>query len=226
MTDQTDDFGYGDVDDVQKQTSSGGKYLKLEYDKTVQVRVTDKPKYAIRHWNDIQKKFFPHNEPKCEFCGEGVKAPLKKDAQWYWVVIDREDERVKILQGPNGVARALKDLSELRDKTKTLVWGNPITFDVMITRYKKDNGFTDYKVEPLPNTKRPMNDEEVKKIKEAAIDLAKEVEKSKTSEHMGNYGGSPSMETAPADERVNPEDIPANLGETGGENIGPDDIPF
>lgn len=224
---QTDDFGYGSVDDVQRQTSGGGRYLRPELDKPLQIRITSKPKYAIRHWDDRAKKFLDHTDENCRVCGKGVKNPLKRDAQWYWIVIDREDEKVKILQGPNTIARHFKDISELKDRTGALVWGNPITYDVTILKFLKSNGFTDYKVDPLPNTKRDLIEEELAKIKDADYNLEQEIENSKSSKNLGNYGGG-DLETAP-DESVNPDDIPKDLGEEGakaeGENpAGP--LPF
>jgi len=229
------DYGYDDVDDVQRQTSSGGKYMKLEDGKQVQVRIASKPKYTIKHYDKNTRKYLPHTDDKtCEYCGTKAKDPMKKDAQWYWIVIDREDDAVKILQATNTVARRLKELSEIRSKNRegqvVTTWGDPQTFDVTIKRYKKDNGFTEYTVEPVPDTKGELNKHEKEMLEAANYDLDHEIANSRNSEHLGNYGGGhqESLENAPdGSEDVDPDSIPDNLGEDTGVKTNSDDgMPF
>lgn len=231
MTDaQKNDFGYGEVDIVVKQ-QGGGKYLnfkKGDKGRIIQIRVASEPRYVNQHWiTDVSGKQTPINceGDACPYCGKAVlpKDKLQKVAKWGWIVIDREDEEVKIFTGPTQIARAIKDISELRNMKppKNLMWGNPLTYDLQIERTEIP-GAGYYKVTPVVEGKGELTPEEVKKVADCGFDLVTEIKGSKKSDNTGAYGGKKSLETAPGKEDINPDDIPANLGE---DNVV-DDIPF
>lgn len=227
-----EDYGYADVDDVVKQTSGTGKFMKIEDDVIYQVRIVSKPRYVLRHF--LNNKFHPHTGDDCELCGKDVKPSerVKKDAQWSWVVIDRDDNQVKIFQGPNTVARYIKALTEIINKrTGKPSWGDPQTFDITLKRFKKANGFYDYEVNGDPDSRGALSEEELAMVKEADINLDEVISRAQTSENLGNYGGggATDLETVP-DSDVNPDDIPDDLGEENedgdsGDDVV-DDIPF
>jgi hypothetical protein len=158
----SEDYGYGEVDTVARKTSSGGKYLKLDPDREYQLRIASRPRYAIGHWINNRTQKVNCEGEECKYCGKDVKDKVEKTAQWGWIVIDREDGKVKILQGPNSVALALKSLSELTSKTNKdkKMWGDPTTFDVLIKKEKQSSGFWKYNVNPVPENKGPMSEEE------------------------------------------------------------------
>lgn len=233
-----EDYGYADVDDVVKQTSSGGRFMKIEDDVVYQVRIVSKPRYVLRHF--VNNKFFPHTGDDCDLCGKDVKPSdrVKKDAQWSWVVIDRDDGEVvdketgvkkgavKILQAPNSVARRLKEISEIINKrTGKPSWGDPQTFDITIKRYKKSNGFYEYDVNPDPESRGALTEEEQAMVKEADIDLDEVINRAQTSDNLGNYsgGGAKDLETAPESD-VDPNDIPDDLGEDTASDDEADDV--
>ena len=228
------DYGYGVVDEVVAETSAGNKFLKLENDRQYQLRIASPPRYVLRHWTQNRTKVELCGGDECVYCGKNVKPSerLPKDAQWGWVVIDRDDNKVKILQGPNSVARFIKDLTQIINKrTNKPTWGDPRTFDIFIKKTKKANGFTEYSVEGDPDSRTPMTAEELALIAEAGIDLEKSMKSSKRSENIGNYGGGATadLETAPAETDVDPTAIPKDLGEEKdgtNEDVNPDDIPF
>jgi len=222
------DFGYGEVEAVEKETSRGDKFLKIEDDKEYHLRIASKPRYVIRHF--INNKFYPCTGDTCEYCGKDVKPSerVDKTAQWGWIVIDREDNKVKIFQGPNSVARALKDLSEIvSKKTGNKTWGNPTTFDIMVKKSKQASGFYKYSVNPDPDSRDELSKEELQLVKEADYNLEIDMKSSKESKHLGNYDAKPKdLETAP--DNFNPEDIPADLGqeEETKKVVDENDIPF
>ncbi len=225
----SDDYGYGDVEGVVKETSSSS-FLKLEKNHKYQVRIASRPRYAIRHW--INNKPYPCTGEVCEWCKNPDANIKKKVAQWGWIVIDREDGKVKILQAPNSVALRIRDLSEIvSQKTKQKMWGDPTTFDIVIEKTQVGDGPTKYSVDPDVDSREAMTQEEIDLVKKANLDLEAVLTNSKVSENVGNYGGGkPSMETIPSE--VNPDDIPDDLGEEKGkpekaaETTGEDDLPF
>lgn len=224
----SDDYGYGDVEGVVKETSSSGKYMKLEKNHKYQVRIASRPRYAIRHW--VNKKPYPCTGDTCDWCKNPDADIKKKTAQWGWIVIDREDGKVKILQAPNSVALRIRDLSEIvSQKTKQKMWGDPTTFDIIIEKTQVGDGPTKYTVDPDVDSRGAMTAEEVALVKKANYNLEAEIANSKVSENVGNYGeGKPSMETLPSE--VNPDDIPDDLGQEKEKSeagqTGEDDLPF
>lgn len=219
MIQMDDDFGYGEVEQVQKETSKGTNFFKLDFDKDYYLRVASKPRYSIRHW--LNNKPLEHKEVDCEYCGKGVAEPMDKVAQWVWIVIDRAEEedknKVKVLQGPNTIALRLKELSEIEHPvSKKKTWGNPMTFDIKVRKTKKSNGFAEYSVDPDPDSRGALSEAELKLVADANIDLEKIAKQSKESKTLGDYGGgaqAQDLETAPEDE-INPADtVPSNLGE-------------
>lgn len=222
----TDNYGYGEVDAVVKKTSSGGKYLKLEKNQKYQVRIVSRPRYVIRHW--VNNKPQVCGGDNCSWCNESDADIRKKTAQWGWIVIDRADNKVKILQAPNSVAMRIRDLAELiSKKTGQPVYGDPTTWDAIIEKTQKGDAPVKYLVEVDAASREPLTEEEKQLVATANYDLEKEMSDSKVSEHVGNYGENatkPNLETAP-DNEIKAEDIPDNLGEEEGED-GTDDIPF
>ena len=211
------DYGYGAVDEVVKETGGSNRYLTLQYDKPVSLRITCEPKYVLRHYLTETRKYAPHTGEKCELCDKGNK----KSAQWGWIVIDRTDKQVKIFKAPNQVALEIRDITKLIGRDKQPVWGDPRTFDIKVTKKKAANGFDEYSVEPDANNVEPLTAAEKHIVAEANLDLEKDMQGSKNSEHVGNYGGATNLETAP-DGGVDPNDIPDNLGQEEGE----DGLPF
>lgn len=218
------DYGYGVVDNVVKQTSSQGKFLQFrkgDNGRQIQVRVASEPRYALQHWltgSDGKNRPVDCEGEACAYCGKDVprSEKLEKRSRWAWIVIDREDGEAKIFMGPNSIALHLRDLSELiSSKTGKPMWGDPRTFDVSITYTEKPNGFGEYKVEADPESRGALTPEELKKVEDSGYDLGKELKASKKSEHVGNYGGTPEMETAPEIE------VPTDLGIK-----DPADLPF
>lgn len=222
-----DDYGYGEVDAVVKKTSSGGKYLKLELDKKYQVRIASRPRYTIRHW--VNQKPQPCGGDNCAWCNDSDAEIRKKSAQWGWIVIDRADNKVKILQAPNSVAMRIRDLANLMSqKTGKPIWGDPTTWDVIIEKTQQGDAPVKYSVEGDVESREPLTEEEKQLVIESNYNLEKEMTDSKTSEHVGNYGDNatkPNMETAPEDGESIADSIPDNLGEETGSE-GEDDLPF
>lgn len=242
------DYGYGDVDTVAKETSQSNKYLTLPTDgKTHRLRIASRPRYAFRHWygpsaQNPKGGYVPCEGKKdeCKHC----KAGNNKAAQWGWVVIDRADnypndaeakDTVKVWKESQAPAFLIRDLSELKDRNKQPVWGDPTTFDLIVKKKKKEKAFGfDWTIEPDADHAEPLTDAEKKMVEEAGFDLEKELAGSKYSEHVGNYGGaSPQdLETAPEEEHegdVKPEDIPEDLGsqkKSDEEEVDVEDIPF
>lgn len=237
-----EDYGYNDVEAVAEETKkNSNKYLTFEKGKsqTFTIRIASRPKYVIRHWADNKPLVHePGTEKddkgnlinKCQYCGDQIpqKDRFDKVAQWAWIVIDREDEGVKIFKAPNGVALRIKELSGLiSKKTEKPIWGDPQNWDVIITR-NYENGRYSYEIDGDVESREPMTDEEKKAVVEAGYDLSKELQGGKESNHVGNYSATPDMETAPDTETVDPKDIPDNLGKEDGdtEEVSDEDIPF
>lgn len=221
-------MGYGEVDEVVKQTSKGGKFMRIDEDKQYQFRIVSKPKYKIRHYmgKGAKPAYQDCGGDDCQWCGKQVAKEnrLDKDAQWAWIVIDREDGQVKVFQGTNAVARRIRDLAEIVDVAKEPINGDPRTWDVMFKKFKGTNGFTDYSIEPHPKKRGELTAEEQAAVQTANIDLETVMKGGKDSQHLGNYDGQQrSLETAPEDD-VKPSDIPDNLGED--EDVDAEDIPF
>jgi hypothetical protein len=222
-----EDYGYDQVDEVVKETSGGGKFLKIIDGHEYQLRIASKPRYVLRHF--VAGKFYPHTGDECDYCGKAVKPSerVKKDAQWSWIVLDREDGQVKVFQAPNSVAIDLKSLSDIVNKrTGNKTWGDPRTFDIIVKRYKKDNGFYAWDVNPDPDSRVPITEEELALIAEADIDLDEIIARAQLSKSLGNYdqagGGAKNLETAP-DLAFDPKDVPEDLGEVEAEPDDEDD---
>lgn len=229
-------FGYGDVDEVVKEQGGGGKYLQFkkgDKGRVIQIRIASEPKYVNQHWAD-SKPLGNCTGEDCQYCGKDVPAKdkIQKTAKWGWIVIDREDEEVKIFTGATQIARSIKDNSELRNmSTKKLMWGDPRGYDIQIERTEVP-GAGYYKITPVVGSQAPLTPEEQAKVDACGYDLVAELKGGKKSDNTGNYGGlKESMETAPEDQ-VHPEDIPDDLGEEapanaeGSEEVNEDDIPF
>lgn len=215
-------YGYGDVEDVVKQTSSQGKFLQFkkgDNGRQIQIRIASEPRYIIQHWllgSDGKNRPVICEGKTCAYCGDEVPSGerLEKKSRWAWIVIDRADNKAKVFMGPNSIALRMRDLSELISaKTHKPIWGDPRTFDVSITYTEKSSGFGEYKIEPDPDSRSPLTDEENKLVEASGYNLEEELKGSKKSEHVGKYGAS-EIENAPDnDEEIVGED-PA------------DDIPF
>lgn len=214
-------YGYGEVEDVMKQTSSQGKFLQFrkgDNGRQIQVRIASEPRYVIQHWllgSDGKSRPAVCEGKTCSYCGDEVPSGerLEKKSRWAWVVIDREDNKPKIFMGPNSIALRLKELSELISaKTQKPTWGDPRNFDVTITYIEKPNGFGEYKIEPDPESRGPLTDEENQLVEKSNYNLEEELKSSKKSKHLGSYGAA-EIETAPTTE----EDVPVSTD---------DDIPF
>ena len=213
-------YGYDMVDEV----FVGGKYLsfkKGDKGRIIQIRLASEPRYINQHWvlgSDGKQTPINCKGDTCPYCGKDIpqKEKLPKTAKWGWIVIDREDESVKIFTGPTLIAKSVKDLSEMvNKKTGAVIWGNPSTFDIQIERTEIP-GASYYKVDPIPEGKGEMTEEEKNKVKEAGYDLVTELEGSKKSEHVGAYKAN-ELETAPG-EAVQETNV--------NEDVNPDDIPF
>ena len=224
--DNKNSYGYGDVDKVVKQTSSQGKYLQFkkgDNGRQIQIRVASEPRYIIQHWvmgDDGKNRPSTCEGVTCSYCGDSVPSgeKLEKKSRWAWIVIDRADGQAKIFMGPNSIALRFRELSELISaKTKNPIWGDPRTFDVSITYTEKSNGFGEYSVEPDPDSRGPLTDEETKLVTDSGFNLEEELKGGKKSEHVGNYSGTAGVETAP-EEGVTPENK--------GVEIEDDTIPF
>lgn len=228
----SNDYGYGDVEAVVKETQkSGTKYLQFKGDEkqSFQLRIASEPRYVIRHW--VNNQPLPHENGKdCQYCGEQLpdQDRLEKVAQWAWIVIDRADNKPKIFKAPNSVALKIRDITQLVQKNKNHpnfgkpTYGNPVTWDAIVSRWKKTNGFFEYSVEPDPDSRGEMSAEEKALVAAANYNLEDELKGGQKSDHVGNYGHT-NMETAPD---VDPEQIPDNLGDSANQAVDEDDIPF
>lgn len=214
-------YGYGEVDEVVKQTSSQGKYLQFrkgDNGRSIQIRIASEPRYVLHHWvlgDDNKKRPVICEGENCAYCGSSVPdgERIEKKSRWAWIVIDREDGRPKVFMGPNSIALRLRDLSELISaKTKNPIWGDPRTFDVTITYIEKSNGFGEYKIEPDPDSRGELTEEEKKLVDSCGYNLEEELKGSKKSENVGNYGDEEKIETAPegntSEDDFDDEDIP------------------
>lgn len=221
MQDNKNPYGYDIVDEIP---TASGKYLsfrKGDKGKTIQVRIASEPRYILQHWvygNDGKQTPINCKGKDCPYCGESVppKEKLQKVAKWGWIVIDRQDEMVKVFTGPTLIARSVKEISELVNmKTKAVLWGSPLLFDIQITR-TEEPGASYYKVTPIGPVGE-MDEEEKQKVKDAGYDLATELEGSQKSEDTGKYPAK-DLETAPDEEIQVPDDL--------GEEAEEDKIPF
>ena len=183
--------GYDILDEI-----GGGKYLSLKKkDDEVRVRVVSDAVHSVRHWlEDATGKNspVPCTGKNCKWCGDGVENPLKKDYKFGWIVIDRADGQVKVFTGPKSIAFHLRDLINDED------FGNPLNYDIKVKR-TEDPGANYYKVTPLMQYSEPVSDEEKVLIKEANIDLSKELSDSTPSQSLGNYSD---LEDAPEEEKI------------------------
>lgn len=224
---------YDSVDAVVKQTSSGKNILKLEDGKEYFLRIASEPRYVIRHWFSNPNRPVLCEGENCQYCGKQVdtKNRMAKVAQWAWIVIDRQDNGVKILQGPNTVALSLRDLKNAvfpkgHPKAGQRMRGEPTEWDITLKREKsgaEGKGVTKYTIQVVPDTTYPLTSEEKEKIAASNINLEAVLQGSKRSENIGNYGSEKKeLETAPDEDTVNPDDIPENLGE----DSGASDLPF
>jgi hypothetical protein len=109
---------------------------------------------------------------------EGIKAPLDAEEvlkltaeQWYkilaspdysvsetfcWAVIDRADNKPRILQASQGVFKSIKEFAADED------WGDPTGYDIKIVR-TEEPGRGYYGVTPLPNGK-PLTETEKEEV--------------------------------------------------------------
>lgn len=211
-TEQTNPYGYDIVDEIPRR---GGIYLSLkEKGQQVQIRLVSQPVYVKRYWitNPSGKKevvVVPKNGPD-PYGGEDVpvKERLEPDFRFGWVVIDREDESVKLFQGSKSVAFKIKNISEMRDKAGNVIWGNPTGYDLLVTRTEQQ-GANYYTVDPLPHTRKPLTEEEKELVKEAGIDPLKEMEGSQVSNTSGHNTATPAdLETVPEAEEKKTDSVP------------------
>jgi hypothetical protein len=194
MTDKDDSYGYGDVDKV----SASGRYLsfgKGDKGRTIQVRLTSRPKYVLQHWIGPEggRKVVKCEGDDCKYCGKDVppKERVRKDARWGWIVIDREidlnkgvpikEPKVKLFTGPTLIAKKIKKLAENKQ------WGNPLLYDIVIER-TEDPGAAYYEVTPVPDGKgKEITKKEKEAVKVAGFDLEAELEGGMDSDNTGSY---------------------------------------
>lgn len=210
-------YGYDAVDEVPV---SGGRYLsfgKGDKGRVIQMRLASEPVYILNHWvlgSDGRSTPIVCKGEDCPYCKEDIppKERLKKVSLWGWVVIDREDNGVKLFSGPFTIASQIKEISELVDKkTGKPVWGNPTLYDIQIER-TEEPGKNYYRVTPMPEGKgKEITKEEKEAVESADIKLKEELIGSKKSDNTGNYSGDAEVEPKrgqePAEE-VDPSDIP------------------
>jgi len=218
MVDKANPYGYDLVDDIPMGNNRYLSFRKGDLGKVLQVRLVSEPRYVLQHWiEDADGREKPINcrGEECPYCGKDVPPGEKADktAKWGWVVIDRDDGQVKVFTGPTLIARKIKEISELVDrKTGKQVWGNPMTYDLQIVR-TEEPGASYYKVDPMPEGKgQEITADEKKAVSEAGFNLDEELEGSKKSEHVGNYG----QDKSPGKS--------ANVAKL--EDVASDDIPF
>jgi hypothetical protein len=213
-----DPYGYNVVDDIEV----GGRYLsfrKGDKGRIIQLRLASKPMYVIQHWvlgDDGRQTPILCKGEECAYCGKDVppKERLDKIAKWGWVVIDREDGKPKVFTGPTLIARKIRKLVGDED------WGDPFLYDVKIERTEEPGG-SYYNVTPVPKGKgEPITEAEKKVIEDGKFDLKMELEGSKESQHLGDYGAKEVMETAPEEG----EEPTVEEGEAS--EVKPEDIPF
>ncbi len=211
MAEENVDYGYDVVDVASAESGARDfvKSLKAKGDE-VEVRIATKPVYKHQHWMvgaNGKKTTEPCGGEACAHCGKDVpkEEKLDKDTKFAWGVIDRADGRAKIFIAKISVAIAIKELSEMKEKDGKPTWGDPMTFDIRVTRTEITGQY--YKTVALPSTlNTPMTKEELKLIKEAEFDLLKALEGSKKSNTLGDYGTDADLETAPAEENVLEDD--------------------
>lgn len=203
MTDKTvlDDYGYGMVE----EDMGGGKYLSLrKKNDKVKIRLVSKPVRSFRYWetgpdgkNRIGGSFATKEEWEAEIKAKYPDKDTrpKMNVQYSWVVLDREDDnKVKVFSGAAQIAIAIAGL--IADEE----WGDPTTYDLRVTRTEERPNY--YKTVPLPNGKGPITAEEAQAVKDADIDLHKEVQDAgdSKSHNEESYGGAVELETLPTEE--------------------------
>jgi len=209
-------YGYDKVDEIPM---TGGRYLsfgKNDKGKVIQIRLVSEPVYILNHWilgGDGKKTPIVCKGEECPYCKESIppKERLDKVSLWGWIVIDREDNGVKVFQGPFTIAKQIREMSERVDKQGNIVWGDPFLYDITIER-TEEPGANYYKVDGLPSTKgKEITKEEKDAIEKADFNLEEELVGGKKSSNTGSYSGDleePEKKEEPASETVSADDIP------------------
>jgi hypothetical protein len=146
------------------------KYLKLK-DKgdKVKVRLLCEPYREPRVWDELNKKFYERDQIVAMSKSEWVDVMRTPDFTvnevFYWIVIDRADNKTKLFGATGGVYKKIKKFATTDE------WGDPTTYDFVIERTEQP-GNSYYQVDPLPNKSR-LTEEDLGRLGE--IDIAKEV---------------------------------------------------
>jgi hypothetical protein len=119
--------------------------LKKRGDK-VKIRIVSTPIHFKELWQDKET-------------GEG-----KENEKFAWIVIDREDGKVKAFKQGVMIYKKIKDFAMDED------WGNPTDYDLTIERTEEQGNY--YSVKPSPSKTKITKDEQ-EAIEEANIDLEK-----------------------------------------------------
>lgn len=204
----SEDYGYGVVEENEY---SGNRYLTLKKkgDK-VRVRLLTPPLHNFRYWETgpdgkghVAGTFPTRDECKAEV---EAKYPEKDtrpriEVQYGWLVIDRADGAVKVFKGGQQIASGIKAIvdSGKLDENGTPIPDtklDPTTVDITIER-TEENPY--YKVLPVLQAPRPLNDDEKKLLAESGIDLKAEMEggTASKSHDAETYGGAVELETLP-----------------------------
>jgi len=154
------------------------------------VRITTKVVFLheTHRFQDDEGKFKikPHAEENCQLCLNGNE----KKQRYAWIVLDREDGKVKILDVGWTIFKVVHDLSHDPD------YGNPTEYDLKIT--KTGQGLdTEYSVIASPK-RVPLTEDEEILVAGAGLDLEK------------IFGGG--KQSKPLGEVVSEDEIPDNLG--------------
>jgi hypothetical protein len=167
MAMRTGTVSWGDAD----TRSSTGLFMRLEQGKN-RVRILSKgPTQFYQHYipNNVDGKFITvkctSDSNTCPACLKAKQANSSKEREswsvkprWYIQVLDRKDGGFKILEIPNSIVTAIKELSEDPD------WGPTHKYDVTITRNPKGANPL-YRVQASPPVPSPLTDKEREEAK-------------------------------------------------------------
>lgn len=195
-----DDYGY------DYEPKVGGKYLTLKQKgDSITIRIASKPLHKTIHWVSDQsgkpvqvdcEKQQP--DDPCKYCAFAIQKKsnrMKAKELFGWIVLDRVDgNKPKVFKAGTQI------YLEIRGLANTKAWGNPLGYDLEITRTEEKPKF--YNVIPLPD-KSVITPEEKQTIADAGYNL--EAELGSQAEPTRTFGEI--EDTPPEDEKVDqPED--------------------
>lgn len=158
-------LGWDEVDQGQKGKGSrkggkdgGGKFMKLGANETYRVRPVHKPIRFFKFYNDHPKGFRsatvenPDSHPV-----KDIHPEVRIGRRYAIVVIDRDDNKMKILEGPVSIFEEFKKFYDITKEEPGGNAGGDFTIEVVCPNNKKDRD-TSYVVSF--DGKAPFSEEE------------------------------------------------------------------